>query len=85
MPKPTAGWYRLTTPGDPNANPPVPPYTVNYQVTDAGIQTTFGLLVYEAAGDAYRRGDIAISCTGEGTSIAVNGNEMFPNGTCVKL
>ena len=75
--KPANGVYRLTTNG-------TPPVAVNYTVTDAGIPTTFGLMVWEEAGDCYRKGTIAIECTGEGTFIAVNGPDNY-SGTCVKI
>lgn len=75
--KPSPGWYRLTTPG-------TPPIVVTYQVTPTAILTTFGPLLWEEAGDAFRKGDIAIQCSGVGTFIAVNGADSYA-GTCERV
>lgn len=81
--RPANGRYRLTfqTPGG-------APSTVTYEVTDAGIRTSFGLLPWDAAGDCFRAGAIALQCLGNGTFVGVNNSVVPPGGTegtCVLL
>lgn len=87
---PTPGRYRFTCTKQP---PTVPPEitVVEYGVYPDGVRTgTFGTLPYEAAGDVFRRGTIAMKClgydpaTGTGSGIGFNGAEEYVF-TCVRL
>lgn len=51
--------------------------TVVYTVTDAGIMTTFGLLVWvdDPNGGRFQCGEVAIRCMGNGSGVAVNGQQ----------
>lgn len=52
--------------------------TVTYNVTDAGIPTTWGLLPWNPAQDCFGpRGSIAIRCNGNGHGVAINGAENY--------
>jgi hypothetical protein len=53
-------------------------------VRDEGIPTTFGLLAWDGPGDMFRRGGIALRCTGTGVGAAVNGPDNYELA-CAKI
>lgn len=81
--KPAPGRYRLTWTNGTNT------YVTELTVTEEDtIPGPWGTMVYEAAGDAFRVGLIAVRCTGAGTFVAINDSAVPPQsytGTCVLL
>ena len=74
--KPVSGTYKFTVqPGG---------FTVTYIIDAAGCHTTFGLLLWEEAGDCYRLHDIALRFVDGSTFVGVNGPDNF-TGTYVKV
>lgn len=69
--KPQPGRYSLTTVSQPG----IPSTTVVYEITDDGIPTTFGLLVWQESPPPgmFRDGDIAIRFIDGTHFVAVNG------------
>ena len=69
--KPANGRYVLTTLGQPG----IPPTSVTYEVTDDGIPTTFGLLLWveNPPPGMFAKNDVAIRFTDSTNFIAVNG------------
>ena len=78
--RPMNAWYTV------HATGPEGDTTTSYQVTDAGIPTTFGLLTWHdtPAPGHFGKGSIGIVCNGDGTGYAINGEQNF-DVTCAKI
>lgn len=50
---------------------------VTYFIDSEGIHTTFGILIWDQAGDCYKRGSIAMSFSTQTTGVGVNGAENY--------
>jgi hypothetical protein len=73
--KPANGPYSLTT----LPQPGVPSTTVRYEVTDEGIPTTFGLLVWVELPPPgmFVHGDVALRFLDEDSFVAINGADSY--------
>ena len=87
--KPPLGTYKINW-TDASVSPPVI-REVTYKVEADMIPEPWGNMMWEAAGDCFRRGAYSIECTGSGTGLATMPDPAHPGQvivvtlTCVKI
>ena len=70
MAKPVNGTYVFHVGGP-------PAFDVHYTIDDAGVHTTFGVLVWSAEDDMYRLGSIALRFVDSTHFVGLNGNNGY--------